>query len=166
MDFSANKTPVKIIREGAFGGTCFRDIYSSINGKWYKNTWKEFDQLKNFDQKYYCSSYYDVCVNKHGVKSGTSLRFCENKGGINEIDPYGWFQWYFRYWLGRRLRDDERKINRWKRIVSRFRGKLVKMIKDAGSKFDDYSISPKIRQILLHWGYELTEKDFFIDLTN
>ena len=51
-------------------------------------------------------------------------------------------------------------------IVSRFRGKLVKMIKDASSKYDDYSISPKIRQILLHWGYELTEKDFFIDLTN
>ena len=48
-----------------------------------------------------------------------------------------------------------------KKIVSRFRGKLVKMIRDAGSKFDDYSISPKIRQILLHWGYELTEKDFF-----
>ena len=52
------------------------------------------------------------------------------------------------------------------KIVSRFRGKLVKIIKDADSKFDDYSISPKIRQILLHWGYELTEKDFFIDLTN
>ena len=50
--------------------------------------------------------------------------------------------------------------------VSRFRGKLVKMIRDAGSKFDDYSISPKIRQILLHWGYELTEKDFFNELTN
>ena len=47
-----------------------------------------------------------------------------------------------------------------KKIVSRFRGKLVKMIKDAGSKFDDYSVSPKIRQIFLHWGYELTEKDF------
>ena len=45
--------------------------------------------------------------------------------------------------------------------------KLVKIIKDAGYKFDDYSISPKIRQILLHWGYELTEKDFFLnDLTN
>ena len=40
------------------------------------------------------------------------------------------------------------------------------MIKDAGSKFDDYSISPKIRQILLHWGYELSEKDFFNELTN
>ena len=43
---------------------------------------------------------------------------------------------------------------------------LVMMIKDAGSKFDGYSISPKIRQILLHWGYELTEKDFFINSTN
>ena len=40
------------------------------------------------------------------------------------------------------------------------------MIRDAGSKFDDYSISPKIRQILLHWGYELTEKDFFNELSN
>ena len=42
----------------------------------------------------------------------------------------------------------------------------MKMIKDAGSKFDDYSISPKIRQSLLHWGYELTEKVFLIDLSN
>ena len=40
------------------------------------------------------------------------------------------------------------------------------MIKDAGSKYDDYSVSPKIRQILLHQVYELTEKDFFVDLTN
>ena len=62
--------------------------------------------------------------------------------------------------------DDKRQINRWERIVSRFRGKLVKIIKDAGSKFNDYSISLKIRQILFQWGYELTEKDFFIDLTN
>ena len=53
-----------------------------------------------------------------------------------------------------------------KKIVSRFRGNLVKMIKDAGSKFDDYSILPKIRHISLHWGYQLTEKDFFNDLTN
>ena len=110
--------------------------------------------MKDIDQKCYSSRYYDVSVNKYDVKCETSLRFCENKSCINEVDPYGWFQWYFRYWLGRRSLDNERKINRWKRIVSRFKGKLVKMIKDAGSKFDDYSISPKIRQILLHWGYE------------
>ena len=58
--------------------------------------------------------------------------------------------------------DDKRQINRWKKIVSRFRGKLVKMIKGGGSKFDDYSILPKIRHILLHWGYELTKKDFLL----
>ena len=83
--------------------------------------------MKNIDQKYYCSDYYDVSVNKYGVKCGTSLRFWENKGWINEIDPYGWFQWYFRYWLGRRSEDDERQINRWKKIAIRFKGKLVKM---------------------------------------
>ena len=64
------------------------------------------------------------------------------------------FTWYFRYWLGRRSVDDERQINRWKRTVRRFKGKLVEMIKDANSRFDDYSISPKIRQMLLHWSYE------------
>ena len=53
-----------------------------------------------------------------------------------------------------------------KKIVSRFIGKLVKMIEDADSKFNDYSVSPKIRQILLHWGYELTEKDFFTSQFN
>ena len=50
--------------------------------------------------------------------------------------------------------------------MSRFRGKLVKMIKDAGSKSNDYLISPKVKQILFHWGYQLTEEDFFNELTN
>ena len=165
MDFSPNK-PIEIIKEGAFERTYFRDIYSGINGKWYKNSWTESDQLKNINKENYCSNYYDVTVNKYGVKCGTSSRFWENKCWINEIDPDGWFQWYFRYWLGRRSKDDERQINRWKNIVSRFRGRLVKMIKDAGSKFDDYSISPRIRQILLHWADELAEKDLFNELTN
>ena len=155
-----------MIKEGTFGGTYFRDIYSGVNGKWYKKSGKEFDQLKDVRQKVYCSYYYDVSVSKYGVKRGTSLRFWENKGWINKIYPYGWFQWYFRYWLGRRWEGNERQINRWKKIVSRFRGKLVMMIKDAGSKFDDYSVAPKIIQIFLQWSYELTEKDFFIDLTN
>ena len=106
--------------------------------------------------------------NKYGVKCGTSLQFRENKGWINDQDPYGWFQWYCRYYLKRRSGDDERQIKRWIEIVNRFKSILVKMIKDKRAKFDDvlrtklcrdYSVSPKIRQILLHWGYELVESD-------
>ena len=62
-------------------------------------------------------------------------------------------------WLGRRSVDGEIQINRWKRNITKFKGKLVKMIKDANGRFDDCSISPKIRQVLLHWVYELTESD-------
>ena len=80
MDFSPNKKPVEIIEKGAFGSTYFRDIYSGINGKWYRKFWEEFDQLKDICQRYYCSNYYDLSVNKYSVKCGTSLRFCENKG--------------------------------------------------------------------------------------
>ena len=57
-----------------------------------------------------------------------------------------------------KLKDDK--------VESRFRGKLVQMIRNAGSKFDDYSISAKIRQILLDWSSELTEEDVFNELTN
>ena len=111
MDFGTNKTSVEIIKEAAFEGTYFRDIYFGINSKWYIMSWKEFDVLKNIDQNYYCLNYYDVSVNKYGDKCGTSLRFWENKGWINLIDPYGWFQWYFRYWLGRGSVDDERQTS-------------------------------------------------------
>ena len=145
MDFGTNKTPVEVIKEDAFGGTYFRDIYSGVNDKFYKNSWKEFKELKDIDKKYYFSDYYDVSVNKYGVKCGISLRFWENNGWINPLDPYGWFQWYFRYYLGRRSKDDKRQIKRWKGIVNRSKGILIKMTKDKGSKFDDYYISSKIR---------------------
>ena len=142
MNFGANKTPVEVIKEGTFGGTYFRDIYCGINVKWYRKSWKGFDELKNIDQKYYCSNYFDVSVNKYGVKCGTSLRFWEN-----------------RYCLGRKSLDDKRQIARCEEVVSRFTGKLINMIKDVNGRFDDYSILTKIRQILLHWGYELIEND-------
>ena len=63
MDFGENKAPVEIIKEGTFGGTYFRDIYSGFNGKSYRKSWKELDDLKNIDQKFYCSNYYDIGVN-------------------------------------------------------------------------------------------------------
>ena len=161
MSFNPNKTPIETIKEGAFGGTYFRDIYSSINGKWCRNSWKEFDFLRDINPELYLSNYYDTNVNKYKIRCGTSLRFWENEGWIREQDPYGWFQWYCRYYLGRRCKDDERQIARWNNIVNRFKGVIVKMIKSRNAKYNDYSISPKIRQILLHWGYELVESDCF-----
>ena len=152
---------LKSIKEDAFGGTYFRDIYSSINGKWYRNSWKEFNFLCDIDPKLYLSNYFDVNVNKYKIKCGTSLRFWENKGWIREEDPYGWFQWYCRYYLGRSSDDDERQIARWNNIVNRLEIVIVKMIKSRNAKYNDYSISPKIRQILLHWDYELVESDCF-----
>ena len=163
-DINPNKSPTEIIKEGAFGGTYFRDIYSNVNKKWYKNSWKEFEKdfnLKNTDSKHYLSNFYDTKINKYGVKCGTSLRFWEDKGWIHPNDPYGWFQWYCRHYLGRRSNDDERQRKRRKNNVTRFKGILIKMIKNKGAKFDDYSFPPKIRQILLHWGYKLTENDLF-----
>ena len=139
---------------------------SGVSGKRYRKLWKEFDELKGIDQRYYYSNYFDVRVNRYSVKCGTTLRFWENNEWINYIDPYGWFHWHFRYWLSTVSSEYERQSNRWKGIVSRFNGKLVRMIKDAGGKFDDYSILTKFRHILLHWVYELTEKDLFINSKN
>ena len=97
MCLFANKTPIEVIKEGAFGVTYFINIYSGVIEKWYKNSWNVFNLLKGIDQKYYYSDYYDA--NKYDVKCGTSLRFLENNEWINEIDPYRWFQWYFTGWV-------------------------------------------------------------------
>ena len=151
MDFSPNKTLIEVIKEGAFVGTYFRDIYSNVNKKWYKKSSKEFNQLKNIDQKYYQSDFYDVSVNKYSVKCGISLRFWENKVGLMKQILMASFSGI----LGIDQVEDQKMIKEklidGKKVVNRFKGKLVNMIKDNGSKFDDYSIQLKIRQILLHW---------------
>ena len=119
---------------------------SNVNNKWYKNSWREFEELKDIDKKYYCSNFYDVDLNYYKVEVGTSLRFWESKGWINEIDPYGWFQWFLD--IGG---EEEMKmiLINGKKFVSRFVCILNKLI----SKRKD---SKKIRQILLHLCYELT----------
>ena len=60
MNFNPNKAPAEVINEGAFGGTYFRDVYSGVNGRWYRNNWKKFDFLRGVDTNYYASSFYDV----------------------------------------------------------------------------------------------------------
>ena len=75
MNFRPNISPVEVTKKGAFVDTYFRNIYSGVNDKCYKNSWKEFEELEDIDKKYYPSDFYDVNVNKYGVKCGTSLRF-------------------------------------------------------------------------------------------
>ena len=62
MGFKPNISPVELIKKDAFGGTYFRDIYSGLNDKFYKNSWKEFEELKGIDKKYYASNFYDVML--------------------------------------------------------------------------------------------------------
>ena len=77
--FKPNANHVEIIKKGAFGGTYFRDIYSKVNDKFYKNSWKEFKELEGIDKKYYASGFYDVSINIYGVKCEISIRFWESK---------------------------------------------------------------------------------------
>ena len=69
MKFNPNKTPVETIKEGAFGGTYFRENYSGINIFRYRNSLKELHEIKNIDKKFYSSDYYDFKFIKYKVKT-------------------------------------------------------------------------------------------------
>lgn len=166
--FKPNVSPKSVFRKGAFGGTYFRTIESGVTGKTHNGriAIREYpdDWFKGLDiEKKVISSKYDKKVNKYGVKCGSSLEDWESKDWIVKQDPYGWFQWYCRYSLGRRTSDDERQIQRWLGLAGpngRFRKRLMNMIITKGKEYNDPNVSPVIRQVLLHWGYELNKKDF------
>ena len=97
-----------------------------------------------------------------GRKDPFGLEAWESSGWIIEQDPYGWFQWYCRFYLGRRTEDDERQISRWIGVAGakgRWKNNLANKVVAAGKQYDDPSVSPVVRQTLLHWAYQLTEKD-------
>ena len=124
MDFGVNKTLTEVIKEGAFGGMQFSDIYSDVNGKWYRKLSEEFDEIKNIANRHYCSNYYDVDAINVAEQVWNMLGFWGNKTCIKFIDLYGWLQWYFRQQLGRESSDDKRQFARWNGIAIRFKGKL------------------------------------------
>ena len=82
MDFGTNKTPVEIIKEGAFGETYFRDIYYGVNGKWHRNSWKDITVLKKIDQKNYWSSYYDAKYHNKVGKQKAAEYYRQNTESI------------------------------------------------------------------------------------
>lgn len=137
-EFKPDYTPRQMFEMGIYGGCYFRDIYSSITKKDYKDVHKEFSFLKNIN----FIPNYDKNLNYYKVKSGQTLREWEKNGWIKEQDPYGWIQWYCRYHAGRRSPDDERQIKRWLGVKSRF-GNREKM-------------TDTIKQLLLQWGIKYT----------
>lgn len=163
-DFQPNRTPEEVLRAGSFGGTYFRTIVSAVTNQQYKGSEAlkdtvPFDWISGLNTgTMLTSSVYREHVNKFGVKCGGSLGMWESSGWISEIDPYGWFQWYCRFYQGRRSFDDARQISRWLKCAGpkgRFRSQLCNKILQAKTKHDDKSISPVIRQTLLHWGLEI-----------
>jgi len=165
--FSPNLTPEEILRAGAFGGGYFRSITSGITKKTYGATVHEEFPPSWFEgldvAAAVVSPRYNVAVNAYGVKSGNSLDFWEAKGWMRAQDPYGWFQWYCRFFLGRRTEDDDRQVGRWVSAIGergRWRTYLVGQCVRQGRAWDDPQASPVTRQTLLHWAYHMTRADF------
>jgi hypothetical protein len=160
MDFTPNLSPKEIIRLGSFGGIYFYDEGGriDINYKEFPSDW--FDGL---EESFYLSKKYNRKINFFKIKSGLSQEDWEEKGWINKQDPRGWFQWYCRYYLGRRTDDDERQIKRWNNFCGekgRWRNYIYSKINKRGTSIDDISFSLAVRQSLLHWGYMINNGDF------
>ena len=172
-EFKPNLSPREIFKLGSFGGTYWREINSSITNKKYKDKHLKFPKKwwKDIDNSFLTLPYekYDKNKNKYNVSCGSELEDWENSGWIKKYDPYGWVQWYCNFYNGRRFKSKEGKeydkfqISRWLRNTKkkgRFRNSLITYIKRKDTTFDDFEVSPKIRQSLQHWGYVLTEEDF------
>lgn len=169
--FRPNKSPTEMLREGVFGGSYFRPLYSTTLKTTISDDWNELpaDMLKDLDmQRYLYSEEYDPEINKYGVKCGQSIEEWEASGWImHEFDVRGWFQWYIRFFGGRRCEDDERQVGRWDRCVGergRWRRRLLKAYMQKGVKSvadegddDDAEISPTLHQTCLHWAWELRQ---------
>ncbi len=167
QEFRPNRTPREMFCAGIMGGTYWRPIYSAITKRTYRNQHKKFPKSwwAGIPDNWLTLEYkdYDKSINKYGVKVGTTLEYWEKQHWITHFDPYGWIQWYCAFYKGRRCDDDERQIKRWLGVAGpngRFRKNLIRQIYKKNKSWNDYSISPKIRQTLLHWGYELTKKDY------
>lgn len=157
-EFTPNLSPKEILQLGSFGGTYFRKIKSSVTGETYLGAWKELpaDWLEGLDvNTQVSSSTYRNSVNRYNAKCGGDLEMWESSGWISHFDPYGWFQWYCRFYQGRRTEDDERQISRALGVMGpkgRWRRNLVNKCLAAGKPLDqvvdDAKISPVVRQLL------------------
>jgi hypothetical protein len=156
IEFKPMLTPEEMISRGIFGGTYFSRL---IDYRDFPDTWFE-----NLDENLYHSEKYESDINYFGIKAGQSQEEWEAKGWMHQDDPRGWFEWYCKYFLGRRHTDDERQIKRWQAFCGprgRWRNIIYKKIYSHGCDIiQSETVSPRIQQSLLHWSYVVNEKDY------
>ena len=134
-DFRPELTPREMLELGVFGGKYMTDCRDEFPDEW-------------FDQARLASGPRDPALNFFGVNASKPLSTWREKGWIDPSDPRGWFQWYCRYYAGRRGPDDDRQISRWKAMTRH----IAQIRKNCFP--GDLSCRPRQRQALLHWAYD------------
>ncbi len=134
--FTPDLTPKEMLALGVFGGKYMTDCRDEFPADW-------------FEHAKLCREKHDAKLNLFGVNASQPLSVWRKKGWIHPADPRGWFQWYCRYYMGRRLpAEDDRQIRRWKAIT-----RHVKQIQN-NCKRGDLSCRMRQRQAVLHWAYD------------
>ena len=133
--FKPQLTPKKMLELGVFGGSYFGKKIKEYPAEWFKNA--------------KISNEFDVNLNRFKIKSGLSREEWLEKGWIFKEDPLGWFQWYCRFSIGRRIsRIDEIQIKRWKNF-----NRHVMAIKK-NCEQNDLNCRKRQRQAILQWAYD------------
>jgi hypothetical protein len=135
-DFNPQLTPMQMLNLGVFGGKYMTDCTSEFPHSWFYNA-----KLS--------PNFKDINLNYFKVDASLPLKNWIEKGWIYKDDPRGWFQWYCRYFFGRRIENEDiRQIKRWKAIKRHF-GAVKKNCTPL-----DLGCRKKQRQALLHWAYD------------
>jgi hypothetical protein len=134
-DFRPDLTPKQMLELGVFGGKYMTDCRNEFPEDW-------------FARAELCHEFHDPALNFFGINASQPLSFWRQKGWIYHEDPRGWFQWYCRYYMGRRCPDDERQIRRWK-AMKRHIAQIEK-----NCMRGDLTCRIRQRQALLHWAYD------------
>jgi len=134
-EFKPELSPQQMLEMGVFGGKYMTDCKNEFPKEWFKNA-----KLN--------SNFHDPNLNYFGINASKSLQYWRDKDWIYVEDPRGWFQWYCRYYMGRRCQDDARQIKRWKRMVRH----IAQIKKNCPQGF--LECRKKQRQALLHWAYD------------
>ena len=135
-EFKPELTPKEMLKLGVFGGLYFGDFPSDIPKEWFRGAKVSGDGKQHKDLNYF------------GINASQSLAVWKKKGWIHKDDPRGWFQWYCRYYCGRRGGDDTRQIKRWRA----YRRHAMQVVYNC--RREEMSCRPKQRQSLLHWAYD------------